>query len=234
MKALPFGYMESVVFKQVTLLNNLNGGFTMGLYGLVGEPGADVGVSIVVDGMRISGSTGANKSLPHSGVGMQLSNYPTGYKPGRLAHGAIMMRDVHISNCSASGIDIENWSRDTIALQFDNLTIGGDVATENEYWPGHPTSGPPVPIALAPYDDTPAHKVGGVWFGPRPAVIDMSAAAMTARPRPWLSVTAEGSAASMCNVGGNAVVITRNASTCKALTGHASENVTVSVDCRVL
>ena len=49
------------------------------LYGLVGEPGADAGVTILVDGMTIAGSSGANHSIAHSGVGMQLSNYPVGY-----------------------------------------------------------------------------------------------------------------------------------------------------------
>lgn len=157
----PYGYMEGVVFRRIQLIDNLNGGFTMGLYGLVGEPGADEGVSIIVDGMNISGSYGANASLAHRGVGMQLSNYPVGEKPGKLAAGSIVMHDVKITNCSASGLDIENWSRGTISLTMDNLAIG-NVGTQQEYWPGHPSSGPPVPIALPPYDDTPAHMIGGV------------------------------------------------------------------------
>eukprot|EP00729_Bicosta_minor_P023134 gene23134-33005_t len=206
----------------------------MGLYGLVGEPGADEGVSIIVDGMNISGSYGANASLAHRGVGMQLSNYPVGEKPGKLAAGSIVMHDVKITNCSASGLDIENWSRGTISLTMDNLAIG-NVGTQQEYWPGHPSSGPPVPIALPPYDDTPAHMIGGVHFGPRAAQIDMTAitGTPTSVTRPWLSVTSLRSPVGMADVTGAAVVRTRNASMCEAATGHNPVNVSIAVDCRV-
>ena len=53
----PYGYLENIIFRNVLLANNLNGGFSMGLYGLVGEPGAE-NVDVLVDGMEIYGSAG--------------------------------------------------------------------------------------------------------------------------------------------------------------------------------
>ena len=67
--------------------------------------------------------------------------------------------------CQASGVDIEDWVRHRVAVTFDNLTIGRGVATLPYYSPGHTATGPPVPIALAPYDDNASLLVGGVTFG---------------------------------------------------------------------
>jgi hypothetical protein len=202
----------------------------MGLYGLVGEPGAD-GVTVLIDGMEICGSTG-NASLPHSGVGMQLSNYPVGLKNGSLPHGSVTVKDLFVHNCSASGLDIENWVPHRIALSLDNLTIGRGVASHAQYWPGHPASGPPVPIALSPYDD--AHLVGGVSFGPRPATIDMrDFASSPPRPRPWLSVTVQESPVGMTDVVGAATVLTDDPSMCEVAVGRGGgANVTVNVTCQ--
>ena len=55
--------------------------------------------------------------------------------------------------------------RHRVALTFDNLTIGRGVASLPQYWFDHPKAGPPVPIALGPYDDNASHLVGGVTFG---------------------------------------------------------------------
>ena len=257
--ATPFGYLRDLVFRRVRLLNNLNGGFSMGLYGLVGEPGAVAptgGLSLLVDGMEISGSTGnrtacacangTRRVCSHSGVGMQLSNYPLGVKNGSVATGSATFRDTYIWNCSASGVDITNWDRGRIALAFDNLTIGSGVATLPEYWPGHPLSGPPVPIALAPYDDDPAHLVGGVTFGPRAATVDMRdfdhlstpapAPAPAARggARPWLSVTYLSTPVGMADVAGAATVLVSDSvgkSMCEIAAGASAVNVSVSINC---
>jgi hypothetical protein len=253
----PFGYLQDLVFRRVRLLNNLNGGFTAGLYGLVGEPGGAEGVSMLIDGMEISGSTGnrtACKSqngtarvCSHSGVGMQLANFPVGEKSrtginvtkaSDLPHGSFILRDVHISNCSASGVDVENWVRHRIALVFDNLTIGRGVATLPEYWPEHPKMGPPVPIALGPYDDNASHLVGGVTFGPRPANIDMRdySTGGAAPPRAWLSIldTAKEHTHGMADVSGAASVLTHDSGMCAVAAGTVATNVSVKVDCRLV
>jgi hypothetical protein len=252
----PFGYLERLVFRRVRLLNNLNGGFTAGVYGLVGEPGGREGVSMLVEGMEISGSSGnrtecrhpngTESVCAHRGVGMQLANFPVGAKsrtgvnvttPSDVPHGTFVLRDVHIWNCSASGLDIEAWVRRRIALTFDNLTIGRGVASLPQYWPDHPDAGPPVPIALGPYDDNASHLVGGVNFGPRPANVDMRDFASTGA-RPWLSILYAEEDKShlhgMADVGGAANVLTHDKGMCEVSAGRAATNVSVQVDCRVV
>ena len=64
-----YGYLEDVVFRRTRLVNNLNGGFSMGLYGLVGEPGAAAGVSVAVEGMEITGSLGNRTGCPGASNG---------------------------------------------------------------------------------------------------------------------------------------------------------------------
>jgi hypothetical protein len=254
----PFGYLEGLVFRRVRLRNNLNGGFTAGVYGLVGEPGGREGVSLLIDGMEISGSTGNRTECPrkngtagvcsHRGVGMQLANFPVGAKSrtgvnrtrqSDIPHGSFTLRDVHVWNCSASGLDLESWVRNRISLTLDNLTIGRGVATLPEYWPDHPKAGPPVPVALGPYDDNSSHLVGGVTVGPRAANIDMRDFSTTGA-RPWLSnvyTTTGGRGAhahGMADVGGVANVRTYDKSMCAVNAGAAATNVTVRVNCSVV
>lgn len=250
----PFGYLEGLVFRRTKLVDNLNGGFTAGLYGLVGEPGAAAGVSLLVEDMEIRGSSGnrtecaahdgTRRVCSHRGVGLQLENFPVGIASrtgvnrttaADLAHGSFTFRDVSITNCSASGVDLEDWVRHRIALTFDNLTVGRGVATLPEYWPEHPQSGPPVPIALGPYDDNASHLVGGVTFGPRPATIDMRdfGASPASPPRPWLSTTVAETVAGMADVGGAVTVRTHNRSMCEPAVGQGATNVSVQVDCQL-
>ena len=123
--------------------------------------------------------------------------------------------------------------RRRIAITFDNLTIGRGVATMPQYWPDHNLSGPPVPIALGPYDDNASHLVGGVTFGPRPASVDMRDFA-TSGARPWLSVTYVQTVGGMADVGGSATVVTHDQSMCDLAAGRAATNVSVKVDCQVV
>ena len=253
----PFGYLVGLVFRRVRLRNNLNGGFTAGLYGLVGEPGGAEGVSLLIEGMQISGSSGNRtechhpngtaRVCSHRGVGMQLANFPVGAasrtginhtQPSDLPHGSFVLRDVHIWNCSASGVDIEDWVRHRIHLTLDNLTIGRGVATLPQYSPDRPDAGPPVPIALGPYDTNASHLVGGVTFGPRPANIDMRDFATAGAARPWLSIlytqSGETHHHGMADVGGVADVLTHDRSMCAVAAGDAATNVSVKVNCKVV
>ena len=231
--ANPFGYLVNLTFRRIRLRNNVNGGFTMGLYGLVGEPGAEM-VSVVVEGMVISGSCGvAPYNVSHRGVGLQLSNYPLGIKNGSVARGHMTFRDVSIDNVTASGVDFESWVRHHISVTFDNLTIGRDVASQSQYWPGHPLAGPPVPIALGPYDTNASHRVGGIYFGPRPVRVDMSTLPPGPPSRSWLSALYNTSAG-MADVNGVAVVTTHDRRMCDAQLGHQPINVSIHVDCHVI
>ena len=50
-----------LVFRRIELVDNLNGGFSMSTYGMVGEPGGKAGVSLLVEGLVVRGST-ANRT----------------------------------------------------------------------------------------------------------------------------------------------------------------------------
>ena len=88
-----------------------------------------------------------------------------------------------------------------------------------------------MPIALGPYDDNSSHLVGGVTFGPRPAVVDMRDFAASGA-RPWLSALYAETVGGMADVGGAAVVVTEQPSMCAVMPGRGARNVSVRVDCR--
>jgi len=141
----------------------------------------------------------------------------------------VTFRNTTIYNCSGSGVDISNWVRHHIALEFDGLTIGRGVARMPWYWPEHPTSGPTVPIALGPYDDDPNHLVGGVTF--RNTVVDMRDF-VSRGTRPWLSSTYVDTPVGMADVIGDVVVLSGgDASMCEIGDNGPRVNVTVAVNC---